>query len=178
MSDYAEVNLSGYLLQEWIHTLQKIKRLGDESMSQLEQDEDFQWSAHEECNSVATIVSHMAGNMESRWTDFLTSDGEKESRNRDAEFLPKNWNRTQVLEEWERGWAITFRTLQSLQGKDLLKIIRIRNEPHTVVQAINRQISHYSYHVGQIVYIVKLLKGQDWNSLSIPRNKKRGLMDY
>ncbi|MEV2864301.1 DUF1572 family protein [Paenibacillus larvae] len=173
MSDYAEVNLSGYLLQEWTHALQKTKRLGDQSMIQLEKDEDFQWSAHEETNSIATIVSHMAGNMESRWKDLLTSDGEKESRDRDAEFLPKAWSKGQVLEQWERGWAITYKALQVLQGKDLLKIIRIRNEPHTVVQAINRQLSHYSYHVGQIVYIAKLLKGQDWKSLSIPRNKDR-----
>lgn len=109
MSDYAEVNLSGYLLQEWTHALQKTKRLGDQSMIQLEKDEDFQWSAHEESNSIATIVSHMAGNMESRWKDLLTSDGEKESRDRDAEFLPKAWSKGQVLEQWERGWAITYK---------------------------------------------------------------------
>lgn len=145
------------------------KLLGEKAMEQLT-DEQLFISSNEETNSIAVIVQHLAGNMLSRWTDFLITDGEKEWRNRDAEFEAVLNTREQVLELWNKGWHCLFQALEPLEAHQLQEIIYIRNEGHTVMEAINRQLAHYPYHVGQIVFYAKLLKGKPWESLSIPKN--------
>lgn len=149
---------------------QYYKKLGDDAMAQLP-DTDLFWQMNEDCNSIAIIVKHMWGNMLSRWTDFLTTDGEKPTRQRDAEFENDMNSRVEVLEKWEAGWKCLFDALASITDADLDRIIYIRNEGHTVLEATNRQIAHYAYHVGQIVHIAKECKSSNWKSLSIPRNK-------
>ncbi len=146
------------------------KMLGEKAIDQLEPDQLF-ITVNEDTNSIATIVKHISGNMLSRWTDFLTSDGEKEWRNRDAEFENDLQSKEEVLELWNKGWNCLENTLESLQPEQLSEIIYIRNEGHTVIEAINRQLAHYPYHVGQIVFYAKQLKNSEWNSLSIPNNK-------
>lgn len=145
------------------------KQLGEKAMAQMS-DEQLHWQANEDSNSVAAIVKHMWGNMMSRWTDFLTTDGEKPWRQRDAEFEDDMGTRDQIMQKWEEGWQCLFDALAIITDNDLDKIIYIRNEGDTILSAINRQISHYSYHVGQIVYIAKLRSADTWKSLSIPRN--------
>lgn len=147
------------------------KQLGDKTFEQLREEEQFFWKFNEESNSIAVIVKHLCGNMLSRWTDIFTTDGEKEWRQRDTEFDNDLTSKETVLEKWEKGWNRLFETLNSLEEEDLEKIIYIRNEGHTVLEAINRQLAHYPYHVGQIVFIGKMMRNEDWNSLSIPRNK-------
>ena len=146
------------------------KHLGDKTFEQL-QEPDFFWQFNPESNSIAVIVKHLWGNMLSRWTDIFTTDGEKEWHNRDSEFEADLNSATEVLEKWESGWNCLFNTLNSLSESDLNKIIYIRNEGHTVQEAINRQLAHYPYHVGQIVFIGKMIQNEKWQSLSIPRNK-------
>ena len=146
------------------------KTLGEKAMEQLEPEQLF-ITINEDTNSIATIVKHISGNMLSRWTDFLTSDGEKEWRNRDSEFENNLESKEAVLNDWNKGWNCFFDALNGLQPEQLSQIIYIRNEGHTVVEAINRQLAHYPYHVGQIVFYAKQLKKSDWESLSIPRNK-------
>ncbi len=146
------------------------KQLGEKAIAQLD-DTELNWQANEDSNSIANIVKHLWGNMLSRWTDFLTTDGEKPWRERDAEFEPKAMDRATVMKLWEDGWQCLFAALDSITDEDLGRIIYIRNEGDTVLSAINRQISHYAYHVGQIVYVSKLRVKEDWQSLSIPRNK-------
>lgn len=146
------------------------KTLGEKAMEQLEPEQLF-IAINEDTNSIATIVKHISGNMLSRWTDFLTSDGEKEWRNRDSEFENNLESKEAVLNAWNKGWNCFFDALNGLQPEQLSQIIYIRNEGHTVVEAINRQLAHYPYHVGQIVFYAKQLKKSDWESLSIPRNK-------
>jgi hypothetical protein len=146
------------------------KTLGEKAMEQLEPEQLF-ISMNEDTNSIATIVKHLSGNMLSRWTDFLTTDGEKEWRNRDSEFENDLQTKTEVLKKWNDGWDCFFNAVNALQPEQLLDIIYIRNEGHTITEAINRQLAHYSYHIGQIVFYAKLLKNGDWNSLSIPKNK-------
>ena len=148
------------------------KTLGEKAIEQLEQDQIFV-SINEDTNSIATIVKHISGNMLSRWTDFLTTDGEKEWRNRDSEFENEIQSKEEVLVIWNRGWNCFFDALNGLQPEDLSKIVYIRNEGHTVIEAINRQLAHYPYHIGQIVFYAKQLKNSDWESLSIPRNKSK-----
>jgi hypothetical protein len=145
------------------------KSLGEKAMSQMP-DEALFWQYNEDTNSVAMIVKHLHGNMLSRWTDFLTTDGEKPWRQRDAEFENDLQTREAVLERWNEGWDCFFNTINSLTDNDLATIIYIRNEGQTVMDAINRQLAHYPYHVGQIVHIGKMC-ADNWNSLSIPRNQ-------
>jgi hypothetical protein len=145
------------------------KMLGEKAMHQLEPEQLFV-SVNEDTNSIATIVKHLSGNMLSRWTDFLTTDGEKEWRNRDAEFENDLQSKDEVLQLWNQGWACFFNAINALKPEQLLEIIYIRNEGHTVVEAINRQLAHYPYHIGQIVFYAKQLKKNDWESLSIARN--------
>lgn len=152
--------------------LRYYKLLGEQSFDQLSE-EQFFWQFNEESNSIAIIVKHLAGNMRSRFTDFLTTDGEKPWRNRDAEFVGEYPNATSVLEDWQSGWKVVLETIESLTDNDLDRIIYIRNEGHTVLEAFNRQLAHYPYHIGQIVFIAKMLKNTDWKSLSIPRNKSQ-----
>lgn len=146
------------------------KQLGEKAMAQLD-DEQLHWQANEDSNSIASIVKHMWGNMMSRWTDFLTTDGEKPWRQRDAEFENDLYSRTALVAKWEEGWQCLFKALDSITDDDLGNVIYIRNEGHTILEAVNRQISHYSYHVGQIVYVSKLRSRDTWKSLSIPRNQ-------
>jgi len=145
------------------------KMLGDKAMAQVTEEEHLFWQPNAESNSIAVIVKHLSGNMVSRWTDFLTTDGEKANRDRDGEFVGTEMNREEVLALWEFGWKVFLDTLNSLIPDDLTKIIYIRNQGHTVIEAINRQLAHYPYHVGQIVYLARMVS-QDWKSLSIPRN--------
>lgn len=166
-----ENNLGKHYLKNSISEFRKLKELGDKSFLQIK-DEDFFWSPDEESNSIAIIVRHLSGNMISRWTDFLTTDGEKENRKRDEEFEKVFYtDKDDVMSRWEKGWKRLFETLDSLNEDDLMKEVKIRKEPHTVVQAINRQLTHYGYHVGQIVFIAKHLEGSNWKSLSIPKKK-------
>lgn len=146
------------------------KLLGEKAMAQLKPEELF-IRPNEDCNSIAMMVQHIAGNMLSRWTNFLTSDGEKDWRNRDAEFETVLKTKAEVLQKWDEGWACFMNALDGLNPALLENFILIRNEPHTVVQAINRQLAHYPYHVGQMVYFAKQLKGNSFVSLSIPKNK-------
>lgn len=146
------------------------KALGEKAMAQLEPEQLFH-STNEDTNSIAVIVKHIAGNMLSRWTDFLTSDGEKQWRDRDGEFENTLQTKDEVLALWQKGWQCLFDALASLKPEQMTDIIYIRNEGHTVVEAINRQLAHYPYHVGQIVFYAKQLKTSGWDSLSIPKNK-------
>lgn len=144
------------------------KLLGEQALSQVT-DEQLHWQPSPESNSLATIVKHMAGNMLSRWTDFLTSDGEKPWREREAEFDTDQATRAEVLARWEAGWQCLFGALDGLTEADLARTIYIRNQGHSVVEAINRQLAHYPYHVGQLVYVARVAAGAAWQSLSIPR---------
>ncbi|SEF87513.1 DUF1572 domain-containing protein [Flavobacterium urumqiense] len=146
------------------------KTLGEKAMEQLKPQQLFT-ALNEDTNSIATIVKHLSGNMLSRWTDFLTTDGEKEWRNRDAEFENDLQSKEEVLALWNKAWECLFTALNGLQPEQLSQIIYIRNEGHSVIEAINRQLAHYSYHVGQIVFYAKQLKKSDWESLSIPKNR-------
>lgn len=155
-------------LQSATKQFEYYKSLGDKTFAQLEDDQLF-WQYNDESNSIAIIVKHLWGNMLSRWTDFLTSDGEKEWRNRDAEFENDITTREELLDKWEAGWRCLFAALGSLTEEDLSALIYIRNQGHTVTEAINRQLAHYPYHIGQIVFIGKMLRNGNWQSLSIPR---------
>ncbi len=160
-----------HFLENIIGVFKNYKILAEKSFNQLSKDEQFHFVSDYEANSIAVIIKHMSGNMISRWTDFLTTDGEKPTRNRDIEFIEGTETKEQLLQIWEKGWGVFFGTLNSLTEKDLLKIVTIRQEPLTVTQALLRQAAHYSYHVGQIVFIAKHLKNKNWNPLSIPKNK-------
>jgi hypothetical protein len=146
------------------------KRLGERAMEQVP-DTALTTTLDSESNSIALIVKHLAGNMRSRWRDFLTTDGEKPDRNRDSEFEAPPATRAEVLTLWEGGWNYVFEALAPLEDADLTRTVTIRNEPHSVMQAINRQVAHYSYHVGQIVHMAKHLAGDRWTSLSVPRGE-------
>ncbi|MGB6973598.1 MAG: DUF1572 domain-containing protein [Terracidiphilus sp.] len=146
------------------------KRLAERAMDQVT-DEQLFAALDAEANSIAVIVKHMAGNMRSRWTDFLTSDGEKPSRNRDAEFVDPPATRAALLAEWEAGWSCVFSALESLTDADLTRTVTIRGEAHSVMQAINRQVAHYAQHTGQIILLAKHFAGDHWQSLSVPRHK-------
>lgn len=149
---------------------QYYQHLGTKTIEQLT-DEQLFWQANEASNSVAIIVKHLWGNMLSRWTNFLTEDGEKIWRAREAEFDNDIGSREELLAKWEEGWKCLFDAITPLHEADLERTIYIRNMGHTVIEAINRQMGHYAYHVGQIVFLGKFLKGQDWKSLSIPRGQ-------
>jgi hypothetical protein len=149
----------------------KYRELAERALAQTS-DAAFFATADAEANSIAIVVQHVAGNLRSRWTDFLTTDGEKPDRRRDAEFehAPED-TRAAVMARWEQGWATLFATLGTLGPEDLLRTVTIRGEPHTVLQALQRQASHYAYHVGQIVLLARLAAGPGWRSLSIPRGE-------
>jgi hypothetical protein len=169
MSGYG--SLGQHFLADALHSFRGLKKQGERAMAQLS-DEELVRVPDEESNSVAVIVKHLAGNMRSRWTDFLTSDGEKPDRHRDTEFEPEaGLTRAQLLERWERGWSQLFAALEPLHGDDLLRTVMIRDEPHSVLQAVNRQLTHYASHVGQIVYLAKHWRSTAWKSLSVPRGQ-------
>jgi uncharacterized damage-inducible protein DinB len=146
------------------------KNLSERAMAQVS-DEQLLTALDDEMNSIAVIVKHMAGNMRSRWTDFLTSDGEKPDRNRDTEFIEPPSSREALLALWNESWDLLFRALEPLTDEDLQRTVKIRGEAHSVTQAINRQLTHYAYHSGQIVLLAKHLNHSNWQMLSIPRNR-------
>jgi hypothetical protein len=157
-------------LEDSLTLFRYYKNLAERAMEQVT-DEQLLAVLDTEMNSIAVIVKHMAGNMRSRWTDFLVSDGEKQNRNRDAEFIDPPATREALLALWEEGWHCVFTALEPLSDGDLSRTIIIRGEPHSVMQAINRQIAHYSYHCGQIVLLAKHFKHHEWQSLSVPRGR-------
>ncbi len=169
-------------LQSAIKRLKYYKGLGDKTFAQLAE-ADFHYEPNAASNSIAVIIQHLSGNMLSRWTNFLTEDGEKSGRNRDDEFERHPHSKETLLELWEKGWTCFLQTLESLTEEDLLKQVYIRLEPLSVTDAINRQLAHYPYHVGQIVYIGRMIKNQDWKSLSIEKghseayNNSTGIKD-
>lgn len=163
-------NISSIFLQTAIKRFAFYKDLGDKTFAQL-QDADFHFQPNEASNSIAVIMQHLSGNMRSRWTNFLTEDGEKEWRNRDAEFETHTYNKEQLLAIWEEGWRCLFDALAALKEEDLLKMIHIRTEDQSVIDAIHRQLAHYSYHAGQIVYLGRHIKNDQWQSLSIEKGK-------
>ena len=154
-----------------VFELQRTKRLGERALAQLRGEDEWRWRPDAESNSIAITVQHLAGNMLSRWTDFLTTDGEKPSRRRDAEFEPTDLAPARLEALWREGWACCLEAVGALTPEDLTKTVTIRGEPLTVIEALQRQISHYAYHVGQIVFVARWLRGADWESLSIPRGK-------
>ena len=151
---------------------EQYKLLGEKTINQIPIEKLF-WQYNEESNSIAMIVKHLSGNMLSRWTDFLMSDGEKEWRNRDAEFENTIKSKEELLVVWNNGWTCLFDALNSISDNDLQKEIFIRNEKHTVLEAINRQLAHYPYHIGQIVFIGKMICDTNWQTLSIARGKSK-----
>jgi uncharacterized damage-inducible protein DinB len=161
-------------LKDALGVFRYYKRLGEGAMAQCPDNKLFV-EIDSESNSVAIIVKHLVGNMRSRWTDFLTSDGEKPDRQRDTEFEAPAKTRQEILEMWESGWKLLFNALGSLTDADLERTITIRNEPHSVMQAVNRQIAHYAYHVGQIVYLSRHFARDQWKSLTIPKKKSADL---
>ena len=155
---------------EALRSFRNTKQMAERAIGQVS-DEDFFALIDPEANSIALIVKHLTGNLRSRWTDFLTTDGEKSDRNRDTEFEIIGDNRESLMEFWEAGWKILFDNVEPLTAEDFSRKVTIRGEPHTVVEAINRQLTHYSYHVGQIVLLAKHFQSAHWKTLSIPKNK-------
>jgi hypothetical protein len=146
------------------------KELGEKTFAQLSEN-DFHFMPEEESNNIAIIIQHMHGNMLSRWTDLLTTDGEKGWRERDREFEDQNLTKEQLMDRWQKGWQCFYDALKPLSEEDLTKTIFIRDEPLSVIDAINRQLAHYPYHVGQIIYAAKILKNKDWQNLSVPKDQ-------
>lgn len=168
------MNLEKIYLDDSKARFKEMKGLAEKAIAQIG-DEDFLRIVVEESNSVATIVKHISGNLRSRWTDFLTTDGEKTDRNRDGEFESESEDtRDGLMKRWDASWKILFDTLASLRESDLTKTVTIRGQEHKVVEAINRQLTHYGYHVGQIVFLAKFFASSNWQTLSIPRKKKQG----
>ena len=157
-------------LEDSLEIFRYYKKLAERAMAQVS-DEQLFATLDAEANSIAIVVKHMAGNMRSRWTDFLSSDGEKATRDRDSEFVNPAPTRAALMAEWEDGWACVFSALEPLTDDDLDRTVTIRGEAHSVMQAINRQVAHYPHHMGQIVLLAKHFVGSHWQSLSVPRNQ-------
>ncbi len=157
---------------EYLHSIKKqfdyYKTLGEKTFNQLEE-KDLFWQFNEESNSIAIIVNHLSGNMKSRWTDFLTTDGEKEWRNRDMEFEAEIKTKKDFFLKWDEGWQCLFEALDMINEENFDTEIYIRNQSHSIIDAVNRQLAHYSYHIGQIVYVGRMIRGEKWVSLSIPK---------
>lgn len=166
------MDLGRVYLDVAIGNFRNMKRTSERAMEQLSL-EELHWAPHQESNSIARIVKHLAGNMLSRWTDFLTTDGEKTTRNRDEEFEGGYSSHEEMMAGWGAGWEKVFKAMDALEPGDLLKTVMIRSEPHSVVQAIERQVYHVSYHTGQIVYLAKQIRGENWQTLTIPRGKSK-----
>ena len=160
--------------KEYLASVTKIflqyKKIAENAMGQLKPEQLF-LQPNENSNSIAVVVKHMAGNMISRWKDFFTSDGEKPNRNRDSEFENDINDKELLMKRWEQGWNVFLDALTAIKPEDLQRTVYIRGEAHTAMEAVNRQMAHYSYHVGQIVYAAKMLKNEEWNTLSIPKKK-------
>ena len=157
-------------IEESLAVFRQYKKLAEGAIAQVTDAQLYQ-TLDKESNSIALIVKHMAGNMRSRWTDFLTTDGEKPDRDRDSEFLEPAATRATLLEHWEAGWKIVFAAIEPLTDADLGRTVMIRGEAHSVMQAINRQVAHYSHHIGQIIFLAKHLQSDHWKTLSVPRNR-------
>ena len=171
-------SLATHYLEDSIASLRAYKKLAEKALDQVADDELF-ITLDAEGNSVAVIMKHMAGNMFSRWTDFLTTDGEKPNRNRDMEFvIEPTTSKDDLIDSWQRGWQCVFEALEPLRAEDLGKKVMIRGEEHTVIQAINRQLMHYANHIGQIVFLAKHFRSAEWKSLSIPRNRSAEFNAY
>ncbi|MCE9538932.1 MAG: DUF1572 domain-containing protein [Bacteroidetes bacterium] len=168
-----KTSLEKHFLENTIGVFKSYKTLAEKAFVQLKSDEYFHYQPTAESNSIAVIIKHLSGNMISRWTDFLTTDGEKLNRNRDFEFVEARETREQLIELWNKGWETFLDTLNSLNEDDLMKTITIRAEKLTVTQALNRQTAHYAYHIGQIIFLAKQIKNTEWQSLSIPKNKSQ-----
>ena len=165
-------------LADSVSSLRAYKKMADKAIAQTKDDELFV-TVDEEANSIAVVMKHMAGNMISRWTDFLNSDGEKPDRNRDMEFVIEgNTTKDDVLAYWERGWKCVFEAIEPLTPADFERTVMIRGQEHTIVQAINRQLMHYSYHIGQIVFLAKHFRSAEWQSLSIPKNRSAAFNSF
>ncbi len=164
------MSVGNHFLQSAIKRLCYYKALCEKTFDQL-QEEDLYFRPNTESNSIAIILQHMAGNMLSRWTGFLTADGEKEWRNRDLEFEDQHLTKQQLVERWQNGWACCLDTLNALTEDDLLKTVLIRNDRLLVIDAINRQLAHYPYHAGQIIYLAKIIKNENWQTLSIAKGQ-------
>ncbi|MGH9967485.1 MAG: DUF1572 family protein [Pyrinomonadaceae bacterium] len=163
--------INQHYLDDAIDNFRSYKKLAEKALDQITDDEFFV-TIDQESNSIAVIMKHIAGNMLSRWTDFLTTDGEKPDRNRDMEFvIEPQTTRADMMAYWEKGWQCTLETISALRPEDLQRKVTIRGEEHTVVRALNRQLAHYPYHIGQIVFLAKHFRSADWKSLSIPKNK-------
>lgn len=163
-------DIGSMYLEEAFRALRGYKRLAEGAIAQVS-DEQFFAAPDAESLSIALIMKHMTGNMRSRFTDFLTTDGEKPERNRDQEFIHDGAGRDALMQTWEKNWQLVFDTVQALAPDDLNRTVLIRAEPHTVLQAINRQVAHYAYHVGQIAYLAKHWKGAEWKTLSVPKGQ-------
>ena len=161
--------LETHYIQSAKNQFLQYKSLAEKAIAQVP-DDKINWQYNPETNSISIIVKHLSGNMLSRFTDFLTSDGEKKWRNRDGEFEIEDLTRDQLMTAWNKGWTCLFNALDGLTAEDISKKVLIRNEVHTVMEAINRQLTHYASHVGQIIYIAKMICDQNWNTLTIPRN--------
>jgi hypothetical protein len=170
--------IAKHFLEDAIASYRAYQKLADQALGQLT-DEEFFVTLDEESNSIAVIMKHIAGNMFSRWTDFLTTDGEKPDRKRDMEFvIESGTTKAEIMDYWERGWQRTLETVESLKPEDLMRTVTIRGEAHTVLQALNRQLAHYPYHIGQIVFLAKHFRSSEWKSLSIPKNKSAEFNKY
>lgn len=164
-------NLGAHVLRTTLRELRLLKTLGEKAMAQLS-DGEFFTTIDSESNSAAIIVKHLAGNMRSRWTNFLTADGEKADRHRDDEFvIGPQTTRADVMQWWEEGWRVTFGAIEPLGPDDLMRTVVIRQEPHTVLEAVSRQVAHYAGHIGQMVFLAKHLRSSAWQTLSIPRGQ-------
>jgi len=170
--------LAKHYLEDALRNFRDYKKLAERAFEQVA-DEEFFRALDEETNSLAVIIKHMSGNMLSRWTDILTTDGEKPDRNRDLEFvITEGTTRNEVMERWEQGWRCLFDALEALRPEDILRKVLIRNEEHTVVEAVNRQLAHYSYHTGQLVFLAKHFRSTAWKSLTVPRNRSAKFNAY
>ena len=172
-ANYKTMNesLAQHYLDDAIGSFRSYKKLAEKALDQLK-DEEYFTTIDAEANSIGVIMKHIAGNMFSRWTDFLTTDGEKPDRNRDLEFvIESETTKDDIRAYWDRGWQCLFNALEPLQEEDFDKKVLIRGQEHTIVQAINRQLTHYAYHIGQIVFLAKYFRSAEWKSLSIPRNR-------
>jgi len=170
--------LGAHFLEDALKSFRDYKKLAEGAFAQIDEADLFR-TIDDESNSIGVNMKHMGGNMLSRWTDFLTSDGEKPNRERDLEFvmLPDT-RKADMVAYWEKGWQCVFDAVEPLTADDLMRVVKIRGQDHTVVQAINRQIAHYAYHVGQIVYLAKHFKSSDWQTLSVPKNKSTEFNKY
>ena len=163
-------SLSAHYIENALKEFRGLKALADKSVAQVSDEELFR-AIDPESNSIAVIMKHISGNMRSRWTDFLNSDGEKPDRHRDTEFEMDRQDRRAIEERWEEGWRILFDAVEPLKTEDLMRTVTIRREPHTIVEAVNRQLTHYGQHVGQIIFLAKHLKSSEWKTLSVPRGQ-------